>query len=283
MGAPKRKRGRPKSTSDVPIAGSRALDRRSLVPLYFQLAVALSEKLEAGAWPPGARFATEREIEDEFGVSRSVVRHALDLLVGDGTIVRLKGAGAFITVPRHPLAICGVIKTLQQPQGVALEILTAHEEQPDPTLARLLKMNQRPTPVAHVTAVLRVDEDSVGLVDSYSVVRLVPGLLPAVAAVQGGALRPALGSLQLTRASVPIELTHFGDWGAGRVGVSAGDPALRGTLLQFGRPNGRRREQLLELAHLVYRADNVQLSIELGQAGAPAGPAPRTQRKPRGS
>lgn len=260
----KSKRGRPKSTSDVPIAGARALERDSPVPLYFQLAVALSERLEAASWQVGARFATEREVEEEFGVSRSVVRRALDLLVGDGTIVRIRGDGAFVTASRHPVALSGVIKTLLDPQGVCLDVLTAREESPDAALLRLLQIDRRRTmSVAHVTAVLRVGEDSVGLIDSYSVAHLVPGLLPAVRTIQSGEKPRALGSLQLTRASVPIELTHFGDWGSAQVGVAAGDPALKGTLLQSGRLKSGGRERLLELAHLVYRTDNVQLSIEL--------------------
>jgi DNA-binding GntR family transcriptional regulator len=262
-GDQKRKRGRPKATSDVPISGSRALERDSLVPLYFQLAVALTERIEAGSWEAGARFATEREIEEEFRVSRSVVRRALELLVGDGLIVRVRGAGAFLTTPRNPVVVSGVIKTLLEPHGVTLDVLALREEPPDPTLADLLKIDRAPTSVAHLTAVLRVGQDSVGLVDSYSRASLLSGLLPALRALKAEAASPpTLGALELTRARVPIELTHFGEWGSAQVGVSAGDPALRGTMLQFGRLRGR-REQPLELAHLVYRTDNVQLAIEL--------------------
>ncbi len=61
-------RGRPKQSSEVPLAESRRLDRSSEVPLYFQLAAALKAMLEVGAWEPGARFASERELEEEFNV-----------------------------------------------------------------------------------------------------------------------------------------------------------------------------------------------------------------------
>jgi GntR family transcriptional regulator len=247
----------------VPLAGSRALERDSSVPLYFQLAVALSVKLESRAWEPGTRFATEREIEEEFSVSRSVVRRALDLLVGDGEITRIRGAGAFVTAPRHPIAVAGVIKTMKEPQNISLQILTAREETADETLARRMDLEHPSVPVAHVTALMKVGEDIVGLVDSFSVARLVPGLLDAIGGGPEPARVPQLASLPLTRATVSLELTHFGDWGGSRVGASAGDPAFRGTLLQFGRPAGRKRERLLELAYVVYRADNVQLQFEL--------------------
>jgi GntR family transcriptional regulator len=76
------------------------LDRSSDVPLYFQLAAALKAMLEVEAWEPGARFATEREIEEEFNVSRAVIRPALDLLVDDGAIIRVRGSGAFVAPSR---------------------------------------------------------------------------------------------------------------------------------------------------------------------------------------
>jgi GntR family transcriptional regulator len=239
------------------------LERKGTVPLYFQLAVALSVKLEGQEWEPGARFATEREIEEEFGVSRSVVRRALDLLVGDGEIIRVQGAGAFVTPPRHQIAIAGVIRTLMEPGKVALKVLTAREESADHALARRMSLGRASVPVAHVTALMKVEEEIVGLIDSFSVLDLVPDLLAAIGGGSDSAGPTRLGALKLTRATVPIELTHFGDWGGGRVGASAGDPALRGTFLQFGRPAGRKRERLVELAYIVYRADSVQLQIEL--------------------
>jgi GntR family transcriptional regulator len=91
MAKPSQQRGRPRQKSEVPLAGSGRLDRTSEVPLYVQLGAQLNAMLEAGAWEPGARFASEREIEEEFEVSRAVIRPALELLVGDGAIRRVKG------------------------------------------------------------------------------------------------------------------------------------------------------------------------------------------------
>src|SRR6185312_12711037 len=102
--------GRPKRSSDIPLSGSRRLDRNSDVPLYFQLAAALKVMLEVEDWEPGARFASEREIEEEFGVSRAVIRPALDLLVGDGAIFRIKGSGAFVAPPRREIVVAGLVK-----------------------------------------------------------------------------------------------------------------------------------------------------------------------------
>ena len=61
------------------------LRRQSFVTLYFQLAEVLKERLEAGEWRPGERFMSDRELCSEFGVSRTVVRPALEMLEGDGS------------------------------------------------------------------------------------------------------------------------------------------------------------------------------------------------------
>ena len=125
--------GRPKRSSDIPLSGSRRLDRSSDVPLYFQLASVLKVMLEVGAWESGARFASEREIEEEFGVSRAVIRPALDLLVGDGAIYRIKGSGAFVAPPRREIVVAGLVKLwLERHNGRPVAVRAAREHLPDP-------------------------------------------------------------------------------------------------------------------------------------------------------
>lgn len=257
-------RGRPKQSSDVPLAGSRRLDRSSDVPLYFQLAAALKAMMEVGAWKPGARFASEREIEEEFEVSRAVIRPALELLVGDGAIVRVKGSGAFVAPARAEVQVAGLARLWSEPyDDRAITVRSARERLPDRTVSHFLKIEDRHTPIAHVTAIVDVDQPSVLLVDSYTSVTHVPWLLPTAQALKAGTKPPEPSGPNLTRATVSIEHTFFGEWGSSQVGAAAGDPALMGRFVQFGRPGGSKRERPLEFARLIYRADSAQLAFEL--------------------
>ena len=257
-------RGRPKQSSDVPLAGSRGLDRSSDVPLYFQLAAALKVMLEVGAWESGARFASEREIEEEFGVSRAVIRPALDLLVGDGAIFRVKGSGAFVAPPRREVKVAGLVRLwLEGHDDRPIVVRSARERLPDPTFSHFLGIEDQETPIAHVTAIVDVDKPSVCLVDSYSTVAHVPWFLPTAQALATGAKPPVRDGLGLTRATVSIEHTFFGEWGSSQVGANAGEPALMGRFVQFGRMQGSSEEHPLEFARLVYRADSAQLAFEL--------------------
>jgi DNA-binding GntR family transcriptional regulator len=260
-------RGRSKQSSAISLDGMSKLDRSSDVPLYFQLAAALKVMLEAEPQEAGARFASERELEEKFGVSRAVIRPALDLLVGDGAIVKAKGSGAFVAPPRREHVVTGLAKLLiEHRDDLPITVLGAHEHQPDRTVAHFLEIEEqdRHTPLAHVIAVVDLGRPSVVLVDSFSTVADLPWLLPAAQAFRAGTRPPQPGQLELTRATVSIEHTFFGEWGSSQVGATAGDPALMGRFVQFGRAGGWERERPLEFARLIYRADSTQLAFELG-------------------
>ncbi len=256
--------GRPKRFSDVPLSGSRKLDRNSDVPLYFQLAAAIKVMLEIGDWESGARFASEREIEEEFGVSRAVIRPALDLLVGDGAIYRIKGSGAFVAPPRREIEVAGLVRLwLERHHDRSIAVRNAGEHLPDHIVSHFLEIEDQKTQIAHVTAIVDVGEPSVCLVDSYSTASHVPWLLPIARALVAGGEPPAPEGLELTRATVSVEHTFFGEWGSSQVGASAGEPALMGRFVQFGRTEASEPERPLEFARLIYRADSAQLAFDL--------------------
>ncbi|HKT84147.1 MAG TPA: GntR family transcriptional regulator [Solirubrobacterales bacterium] len=235
------------------------------MPLYFQLAAALKVMLEAEPWEPGARFASERELEEEFKVSRAVIRPALDLLVGDGAIFRVKGSGAFVAPPRHEVEVTGLVRLwCERPGDHTVTVLSARERHPNRTVSRFLEIADRQTPVAHVTAVIDFGRPSVCLVDSFSPIAHVPWLLPTAQALRGGGPPPSPNGTELTRATVSVEHTFFGEWGSSQVGATAGDPTLMGRFVQFGREDGEEQERPLEFARLVYRADSAQLAFDLG-------------------
>lgn len=240
------------------------LDRDSEVPLYFQLAAALKVLLEVGDWEAGARFVSERELEERFNVSRAVVRPALELLVGDGAIFRVKGSGAFIAPPRQDVPVAGLVRlSLDRGDDLAITVLGARQRRPDPTVSHFLEIEDMEAPITHVHAVVNGDRPSVFLVDSFSTADRVPWMLSTMRALQAGEEPPRPRGVELTRATVSVEHTFFGEWGSSQVGASAGDSALMGRFVQFGRPEGSERERPLEFARLIYRADSAQLTFDL--------------------
>ena len=157
--------------------------------------------LEVEDWESGARFASEREIEEEFGVSRAVIRPALDLLVGDGAIYRIKGSGAFVAPPRREIKVAGLVRLLLEHNGDRPIAVHGCPRRSCPITPFRTSSGSRTNsnPVAHVTAVVDVGEPSVCLVDSYSTVAHVPWFLPTAEALKAGEKPPAPGGLELTR------------------------------------------------------------------------------------
>ncbi|MBP2458658.1 GntR family transcriptional regulator [Clavibacter michiganensis] len=71
-------------------------------PLHAQLTGLLRSPIVDGAWPPGSQLPTEAELQERFGVSRSVVRQALHALTAEGLVQRGRGRGS-IVAPRGEL------------------------------------------------------------------------------------------------------------------------------------------------------------------------------------
>ncbi|MBM7026781.1 GntR family transcriptional regulator [Clavibacter zhangzhiyongii] len=71
-------------------------------PLHAQLTALLRSRIVDGAWPPGSQLPTEAELQERFGVSRSVVRQSLHALTAEGLVQRGRGRGS-IVAPRGEL------------------------------------------------------------------------------------------------------------------------------------------------------------------------------------
>jgi GntR family transcriptional regulator len=72
------------------------LDEANHAPLYQQLHRALRDAIADNRLAAEDALPPERELAEEFGVSRITVRKALDALVGEGMLTRRQGAGTFV-------------------------------------------------------------------------------------------------------------------------------------------------------------------------------------------
>ncbi len=73
------------------------LQKDDPTPLYLQLQKLLRDAIESQAVKRDEAIPTERDLAEEFGVSRVTVRKAIDGLVSDGMVSRRRGAGTFVT------------------------------------------------------------------------------------------------------------------------------------------------------------------------------------------
>jgi GntR family transcriptional regulator, N-acetylglucosamine utilization regulator len=72
------------------------LDEQGRAPLYQQLSRALRDAISENRLTADEALPPERDLAEEFGVSRITVRKALDALVSEGLLTRRQGAGTFV-------------------------------------------------------------------------------------------------------------------------------------------------------------------------------------------
>lgn len=93
--------------------------------IYQQIVDQITRMVQEGTLRPGDRLPPERQLAEEFGVSRSAVREALSALRMLGLVEARVGEGTFVTQPPDerfisPLAL---VLTIEQSEAVGRELL----------------------------------------------------------------------------------------------------------------------------------------------------------------
>ncbi len=75
---------------------NKELDKHVPIPLYFQLKELIVEEIKSGLYPVDSLIPTEKELSEQFDISRTTVRQAITELVQEGWLYRVKSKGTFI-------------------------------------------------------------------------------------------------------------------------------------------------------------------------------------------
>ncbi len=73
------------------------LSKNSPTPMYFQLYNLLKTCIVDGTFPDGSRLPTEKELSDQFAISRITAKRSLDELAAEGLVERHRGKGTHVT------------------------------------------------------------------------------------------------------------------------------------------------------------------------------------------
>lgn len=77
-----------------------SLDSDSRIPFYFQIKQIILKEIDLGNLKPGDMLPYEGQLCEKFGVSRTVIRQALQELKNENYIITKKGKGTFIAKPK---------------------------------------------------------------------------------------------------------------------------------------------------------------------------------------
>jgi len=71
-----------------------------MIPAYIRIHDALKKKIDDGFWEIGQRLPSERDLADDYEVSRMTLRQAITLLVEEGILERRVGSGTYVASHR---------------------------------------------------------------------------------------------------------------------------------------------------------------------------------------
>ncbi len=211
----------------------RPIDHHSPVPYYYQLADILREEIEAGRWGVDELIPAEGALTEIFGISRSVTRKALDLLEGEGRVLRIKGKGTMVTKPKFGYEAADAAGRWFSPRSRAVRlgrIVAAGKVPAGGNLGKLLGLSPRED-VWEVTLTHTLDEATVSLSQMYL---RIQGTLtvsaPPEFQTRGPDILQQLASkyaVDITDSQLEIEVVPSTGFESEHLGIESGTPVVQ--------------------------------------------------------
>lgn len=235
------------------------IDKHSPLPLYFQLEEQIKKTIESKELVPGDALPSERELSENYQISRMTVRQAITNLVNKGYLFREKGKGTFVSSQKFEQSLQGLTSFTEdmlarnlKPGSKLLhfEIYPADED-----IKESLSLHDDEL-IYKIKRLRLANEEPIAIETSYLPVKLVPGVTPDI-------LEKSLYTyiendlhLSIGHATQTVEAAIVNEEDSKHLKVNKGVPILfiqRETYLENGTP--------LEIVKSSYRADRYKFKI----------------------
>jgi GntR family transcriptional regulator len=118
--------------------------RKGPLPRYYQLKEIMREKISTGEWVPGGLIPSERELGEQYGISRMTARQAITELVNEGLFFREQGKGTFVSrhkITQQLIHLTGFTEDIRaRGQRPGTRVLAAHMQGADDETAERLRI-----------------------------------------------------------------------------------------------------------------------------------------------
>ena len=242
----------------------RPIDHHSPVPYYYQLADILREEIEAGRWATDELIPAEGALTEIFGISRSVTRKALDLLEGEGRVLRIKGKGTIVTKPKFGYEAADAAGRWFSPRSRAVRlgrIVAAGKVPAGGNLGKLLGLAPRED-VWEITLTHNLEEATVSLSQMYLCIQ---GTLTVSAPPEfetgGPDILQQLASkyaLDVTDSQLEIEVVPSTRFESETLGIDSGTPVVQVNSLESD-ANGR----VVGFVRTVVRSEHFFFAVDM--------------------
>lgn len=140
------------------------LNETSPEPLYYQVAGSIRAAVECKSLQEGALIGSEHRLARDFRVSVPTIRKAMDLLEGEGIVVRRRGVGTFVahSLRKQPLTV----SFLGDAKSLATAPAEPEKTKPIPRVQHELALNAQAN-VWHLRRVQTLKGRPVAVLDDY--------------------------------------------------------------------------------------------------------------------
>ena len=230
-------------------------------PRYVGIAGELRERILDQQLAPHTLMPSERELSEQFKVSRMTARRALTLLESEGYVYRRPPRGTFVAEPRVRFHVGSFSEEATRLGRHASAVLLWTKETTDAPAAQAA-LGLAPDQPVHVFHRLRLMEDEpLALETTYFPADLTPGILDFTG---GGSLWQELRDrydIQLDRTTAVLEAVVLDEESCGQLGVRTATSGILLTRTTFD-ADGR----CVEYARDAYRADRAAFEVNASLA-----------------
>lgn len=153
-------------------------EQKKELALYTTIKFKIIELIKSGKYKVNDQLPTESEFCEEYNVSRTTVRLALQQLELEGYLKRIQGKGTFVSMAKIQTPLTQKIRSFaQQMQGrnsksevIELEVIPANQ-----TIASILEIEEK-DPVIKLVRLRYADKEPIQYHTSYIPWKVAPGL-----------------------------------------------------------------------------------------------------------
>ncbi len=230
-------------------------------PLYRRVGAVLRQRISNGTYAPGERLPAEGAFCEEFRVSRSTMRKALEDLVESGWVIRHRGRGSFVSTGITPDLLLAMVTPTFDTVHAAHEhrLLNAHLIQVRDSEIPLVDLD----PSATMLRVLREKNDNRGRTLLREVNVVPAGLAPHLDLGRRHHDWTVLELLLSVGApvslmNITVEPAVLGEADAEVFDAAPGESTFR-YISRFWSPTGR----MIAATSILYRPGFYRLSVDL--------------------
>lgn len=153
------------------------VDKNSHIPIYIQIEEILKQKILLGEYQVGDAIPSERDLSEQFDVSRMTVRQSITNLVNNGLLYRSKGRGTYVANPKLEQPLNGLTGFTEDMRARGLvpssKILRFEKILPPFEICRELLLNEGEE-VYFIVRIRNADGEPMAIERTYIPVKLFP-------------------------------------------------------------------------------------------------------------